>query len=76
MIRNKNGENVVFNDEGRILIVAEKYHTGFDEQLLHIMIVVEKELRNVKTIQTLSRLNCIFPGKQDMFILNFVNPVE
>lgn len=46
----------VFHDEGDILIVAEKYQTGFDEPLLHTMIV-DKELRDVKAVQTLSRLN-------------------
>lgn len=82
MNRNKNGDQVkesqtkaVFHDEGSILIVAEKYQTGFDEPLLHTMIV-DKELRDVKAVQTLSRLNRIFPGKQDTYILDFVNPVE
>ena len=46
----------VFHEEGNILIVAEKYQTGFDEPLLHTMIV-DKELRDVKAVQTLSRVN-------------------
>ncbi len=82
MNRNRKGDRVresqtkaVFHDEGSILIVAEKYQTGFDEPLLHTMIV-DKELRDVKAVQTLSRLNRIFPGKQDTYILDFVNPVE
>lgn len=62
----------VFHDEGNILIVAEKYQTGFDEPLLHTMIV-DKELRDVKAVQTLSRLNRTYPGKVDTFILDFVN---
>ena len=41
----------VFHDQGDILVVAEKYQTGFDEPLLHTMIV-DKKLRNVKTVQT------------------------
>lgn len=65
----------VFHDEGDILIVAEKYQTGFDEPLLHTMIV-DKELRDVKAVQTLSRLNRTYPGKQDTYVLDFVNPVE
>lgn len=65
----------VFHDEGDILIVAEKYQTGFDEPLLHTMIV-DKELRGVKAVQTLSRLNRIYPGKEDTLVLDFVNPVE
>ena len=44
------------DDNFNTLIVAEKYQTGFDEPLLHTMIV-DKKLRNVKTVQTLSRLN-------------------
>ena len=51
----------MFHDEGDILIVAEKYQTGFDEPLLHTMIV-DKELRDVKAVQTLSRLNRTYPG--------------
>ncbi|WP_102342140.1 type I restriction endonuclease subunit R [Galactobacillus timonensis] len=65
----------VFHDEGNILIVAEKYQTGFDEPLLHTMIV-DKKLRDVKAVQTLSRLNRIYPGKTDTFILDFKNTVE
>ncbi len=65
----------VFHDEGNILIVAEKYQTGFDEPLLHTMIV-DKELRDVKAVQTLSRVNRIYPGKEDTYILDFVNNVE
>lgn len=65
----------VFHDEGHILIVAEKYQTGFDEPLLHTMIV-DKELRDVKAVQTLSRLNRTYPGKEDTYVLDFVNDVE
>jgi len=65
----------VFHDEGDILIVAEKYQTGFDEPLLHTMIV-DKELRDVKAVQTLSRVNRIYPGKEDTFILDFVNDIN
>ena len=82
MNRDHNGQAVkesqtkeVFHDEGNILIVAEKYQTGFDEPLLHTM-VVDKKLRDVKAVQTLSRLNRIYPGKEDTFILDFVNMPE
>ena len=61
-----------FHDNFNILIVAEKYQTGFDEPLLHTMIV-DKKLRGVKTVQTLSRLNRTCPGKNDTFILDFAN---
>ncbi len=63
----------VFNEnEYRILIVADKYQTGFDQPLLHTM-YVDKKLSGVKAVQTLSRLNRIAPGKEDTFILDFVN---
>ena len=65
-----------FNSEGfNMLIVAEKYQTGFDEPLLHSMFV-DKKLKGVKAVQTLSRLNRIYPGKEDTFILDFVNTKE
>lgn len=64
-----------FHDNFNILIVAEKYQTGFDEPLLHTMIV-DKKLRNVKTVQTLSRLNRTCPGKNDTFVIDFVNEKE
>lgn len=59
-------------DDFNVLIVAEKYQTGFDEPLLHTMFV-DKKLDGVKAVQTLSRLNRIYPGKEDTFILDFVN---
>lgn len=62
-------------DDFNILIVAEKYQTGFDEPLLHTMFV-DKKLRGVKAVQTLSRLNRTMPGKKDTFILDFVNSEE
>ena len=62
----------VFHSEGSILVVAEKFQTGFDEPLLHTMIV-DKKLRDVKAVQTLSRVNRICPGKTDTYILDFVN---
>ena len=65
----------VFHKEGDILVVAEKYQTGFDEPLLHTM-VVDKRLRDVKAVQTLSRLNRICPGKESTFVLDFVNTHE
>lgn len=64
-----------FHDNFNVLIVAEKYQTGFDEPLLHTMIV-DKKLKGVKAVQTLSRLNRICEGKIDTFILDFVNKKE
>lgn len=62
-------------DDFGMLIVAEKYQTGFDEPLLHTMFV-DKKLSGVKAFQTLSRLNRTCRGKQDTFVLDFVNSAE
>ena len=59
-------------DENRVLIVANKYQTGFDQPKLHTM-YVDKKLAGVKAVQTLSRLNRTCPGKEDTFVLDFVN---
>ena len=64
-----------FHDDFNVLVVAEKYQTGFDEPLLHTMIV-DKKLKGVKAVQTLSRLNRVCPGKTDTFILDFINTAE
>lgn len=66
---------VEFHENFNILIVAEKYQTGFDEPLLHTMIV-DKKLKNVKAVQTLSRLNRTCAGKTDTFVLDFANQKE
>jgi type I restriction enzyme R subunit len=62
-------------DDYGILVVAEKYQTGFDEPLLHTMFV-DKKLTGVKAVQTLSRLNRTMPGKIDTFVLDFVNTAD
>ncbi len=62
-------------DDYKILIVADKYQTGFDQPLLHTM-YVDKKLSGVKAVQTLSRLNRTCPGKEDTFVLDFVNDRE
>ena len=56
----------------RVLLVAEKYQTGFDQPLLQTMYVV-KRLAGVQAVQTLSRLNRMIPGKSRTFVLDFVN---
>ncbi len=60
------------SDEYQILIVAEKYQTGFDQPLLHTM-YVDKRLDGIQAVQTLSRLNRIHSGKEDTFVLDFYN---
>ena len=58
-----------------ILVVANKYQTGFDEPLLHTM-YVDKKLKDVTAVQTLSRLNRTAPGKNSTFVLDFENTEE
>ena len=59
-------------DDYRVLLVAEKYQTGFDQPLLQTMYVV-KRLAGVQAVQTLSRLNRVVPGKSRTFVLDFTN---
>ena len=67
--------NVFEKDEYKLLIVADKYQTGFDQPLLHTM-YVDKKLSGVRAVQTLSRLNRMHPGKEDTFVLDFANDRE
>lgn len=60
------------SQEYQVLLVAEKYQTGFDQPLLHTM-YVDKRLAGIQAVQTLSRLNRIQPLKEDTFVLDFVN---
>ncbi|PMR91802.1 DEAD/DEAH box helicase [Kocuria rhizophila] len=62
-------------DPNRILVVANKFQTGYDEPLLHTM-YVDKALSGVLAVQTLSRLNRAHPAKQDTFVLDFANDAE
>ena len=62
-------------DEFQVLLVADKYQTGYDQPLLHTM-YVDKKLSGVKAVQTLSRLNRTHPGKEDTFIMDFQNDRE
>ena len=62
-------------DDHRVLLVAEKYQTGFDQPLLQTMYVV-KRLAGVQAVQTLSRLNRVAPGKSRTFVLDFANDGE
>lgn len=65
-------EKTFKSDPYRILVVANKFQTGFDEPLLHTM-YVDKGLSDIKAVQTLSRLNRSHPDKKDTFVLDFVN---
>lgn len=73
-INESNLPKIFDKDPFKILIVAEKYQTGFDQPKLCVM-YVDKKLDGVKTVQTLSRLNRTYKDKQT-FILDFQNSVE
>lgn len=60
------------SNQFNIMVVANKYQTGYDEKYLHSM-YVDKKLRSVAAVQTLSRLNRTCPGKTDTFVLDFEN---
>ncbi|MGI8757106.1 MAG: type I restriction endonuclease subunit R, partial [Acidimicrobiales bacterium] len=59
-------------EDYQLLLVADKYQTGFDQPLLHTM-YVDKRLSGIQAVQTLSRLNRTHPLKEDTFVLDFVN---
>lgn len=64
------------DDKFRIIIVAEKFQTGFDQPLLHTM-YVDKKLAGLHAVQTLSRLNRIYPPyKEDVMVLDFANEAD
>ncbi|CAM3018964.1 type I restriction endonuclease subunit R [Sphingomonas zeae] len=62
--------------EYRIMLVANKFQTGFDQPKLVAMYVDKKIANDVEIVQTLSRLNRTFPGKDRTFVIDFVNDPE
>ena len=63
-------------DEYQVMIVASKFQTGFDQPLL-VGMYVDKKLSGITAVQTLSRLNRVIPGKENTYVLDFVNdPAE
>jgi type I restriction enzyme R subunit len=72
---NLNGRDIrkAFNtDDYQILLVANKFQTGFDQPLLCGM-YVDKRLDGIQAVQTLSRLNRAHPGKDTTYVVDFVN---
>ncbi len=74
-IREKELPETFNKPDYRVLLVAEKYQTGFDQPLLHTM-YVDKRIAGIQAVQTLSRLNRTHPLKGDTFVLDFVNDPE
>ncbi|MFM9920868.1 type I restriction endonuclease subunit R [Lacisediminihabitans sp. H27-G8] len=63
-------------DDFQVMIVANKFQTGFDQPLL-VGMYVDKKLSGITAVQTLSRLNRVIPGKENTYIIDFVNdPAE
>jgi type I restriction enzyme R subunit len=62
-------------DEFKLMIVANKYQTGFDQPLL-VAMYVDKQLSGITAVQTLSRLNRMIPGKEETYVVDFVNEPE
>lgn len=69
------GEHPYSPGDFQIMIVAEKFQTGFDEPYLHTM-YVDKTLTGLNAVQTLSRLNRSAPGKEETFVLDFRNDAD
>ena len=65
----------IAEDPYRLLVVADKFQTGYDEPLLHTM-YVDKPLSGIKAVQTLSRLNRAHPKKSEVFVLDFMNDAD
>lgn len=76
-LRSRPLPNAFATDEYQVLIVANKYQTGFDQPLLCAM-YVDKRLSGITAVQTLSRLNRTYPaaGKDTTYVLDFVNDPE
>lgn len=74
-VREKELPEAFSGPEYQVLLVAEKYQTGFDQPLLHTM-YVDRRLAGLQAVQTLSRLNRVHPLKEDTFVLDFVNSRE
>ena len=63
------------SDEYHVMIVARKFQTGFDQPRLCAM-YVDKKLGGLECVQTLSRLNRVYPGKEETYVLDFFNEPE
>ncbi|WP_367403979.1 type I restriction endonuclease subunit R [Kocuria marina] len=71
-LRGRDLAGVFGQEDQNILIVANKYQTGFDQPLLTAM-YVDKQLSGIAAVQTLSRLNRRADGKKNTYVLDFVN---
>ncbi|ROZ64288.1 type I restriction endonuclease subunit R [Kocuria soli] len=74
-LRGRDLAKVFGQDDQNILVVANKFQTGFDQPLL-VAMYVDKKLSGISAVQTLSRLNRVKQGKTDTYVLDFVNDAE
>jgi type I restriction enzyme R subunit len=74
-LRGRDIREAFAGSEYQLLLVANKFQTGFDQPLLCGM-YVDKKLGGIQAVQTLSRLNRAYPSKQTTFVLDFVNEPE
>jgi type I restriction enzyme R subunit len=74
-LNNRDIRNAFRDDDHKVLLVANKFQTGFDEPLLCGM-YVDRRLAGIQAVQTLSRLNRAHPGKDTTYVLDFVNSSE
>src|SRR5690606_3726558 len=74
-LRGRDIRDAFATDEYRILLAANKYQTGFDQPLLCGM-YVDRRLAGIQAVQTLSRLNRAYPGKDTTYVLDFANNAE
>ncbi len=71
-LKGRSLEKAFAGDEFQVMIVANKFQTGFDQPLL-VGMYVDKKLSGITAVQTLSRLNRVIPGKENTYVLDFVN---
>ena len=71
-LKGRSLEKAFVGDEFQVMIVANKFQTGFDQPLL-VGMYVDKKLSGITAVQTLSRLNRVIPGKENTYVLDFVN---
>lgn len=75
-LKGRSLETAFAGDEFQVMIVANKFQTGFDQPLL-VGMYVDKKLSGITAVQTLSRLNRVIPGKENTYVIDFVNdPAE
>ncbi|MAF31488.1 MAG: restriction endonuclease subunit R [Magnetococcales bacterium] len=71
-LKNRDMRKAFDSNDYQVMLVANKFQTGFDQPKL-VAMYVDKKLKGVECIQTLSRLNRMYPGKDQTFVLDFVN---